>query len=65
VTAEHLQHWSHPQSTSTLQEDGAANTTTTTVSRFTYDQSEFNALDLIAQLESDFPESVLPAAGPA
>jgi hypothetical protein len=36
-----------------------------TVSRFTYDQSEFNALDLIAQLEADFPESVLPAAGPA
>jgi len=29
VTAEHLQHWSHLQSTSTLQEDGAANTTTT------------------------------------
>jgi len=33
--------------------------------RFTYGQSEFNALDLIAQLEADFPESVLPAAGPA
>jgi len=32
--------------------------------RFTYDITDFNPLDLIAQLESDFPQSVLPA-GPA
>ena len=34
------------------------------VNRFTYDITDFNPLDLIAQLESDFPQSVLPA-GPA
>lgn len=35
------------------------------LNRFTYDQSDFIHLDLIAQLESDFPQTVLPAAGPA
>eukprot|EP00088_Acartia_fossae_P036998 TRINITY_DN3818_c0_g1_i5.p1 TRINITY_DN3818_c0_g1~~TRINITY_DN3818_c0_g1_i5.p1 ORF type:complete len:293 (-),score=60.94 TRINITY_DN3818_c0_g1_i5:317-1195(-) len=49
----------------TIQYYGGNNTKLTNhLHRFYYDLADFNHLDLIAQLESDFPQSVLPA-GPA